>query len=625
MSTTATDLAAAISHMTWKLDGWELQAEDMVVRANRIANFISEHDGIASAREHSRKLARQRSRVGELEFVTQLLDVQSKAAVPSSENEKEHASNVNNAAAEVFHSALAQKIKGLFRIADVSDGVSTFESACRDQRLDHTELSFRLDRKQVWDLLKASGNLHRFDRDKNGIEEIYAAADADGEGKITLDELLKACIPGFRFERPDGSVLLSAGTCSSAASRNVSLPALWIAARDGRVEAVGRAVRDNRGKTDIPLGPKGTTSLYVASQNGHLGTVAALLRLRADPAVARAADGYTPLFAAAAQGHADVASVLIAAGALVDTKTTDDGSEPLLAAAFGGHLAVAAVLIEAGAKVDSPRTADGSVPLLLAATEGHFETVTLLLAAGAQWDRERPGDGATALSVSQGNPAVTAALNRAKAETLCRAAGISMRTDVDGKTPLYVAAEKGKTGSVKALVAAGFNVDQSRTGADWAGMTPLSVAAAKGKLAAVVTLLKAGANAEIALNSDGRTPLYFAAGAGHADIVAALLQAGASPNTATSDMGGTALMIASQNGHETVVDMLIQARAKVDVARTDTGSTPIHTAAQRGHAAVVESLRFAGADTKRPTHAGETPLAAAEARGHTDVISILRD
>lgn len=89
--------------------------------------------------------------------------------------------------------------------------------------------------------------------------------------------------------------------------------------------------------------------------------------------------------------------------------------------------------------------------------------------------------------------------------------------------------------------------------------TPLMGAAARGRVADVRALLAAGADVNTQ-DKDGRTALMFAAAAGHADTVKVLLGKGADPNL-KDETGQTAAALAQRNGREEVVRVLKRAGA----------------------------------------------------------------
>ncbi|WP_207478448.1 ankyrin repeat domain-containing protein [Arenibaculum pallidiluteum] len=120
----------------------------------------------------------------------------------------------------------------------------------------------------------------------------------------------------------------------------------------------------------------------------------------------------------------------------------------------------------------------------------------------------------------------------------------------DGKTPLMLAAERGRTESLRLLLQAGAGANaRSRT-----GQTALMLAASAGDPGSVRALLDSGA-AVNAQSVDGRTALMVAAERGQLDIVRQLLDNGADID-ATTTGGRSALSYATQAGHEDVAMLL---------------------------------------------------------------------
>ena len=68
-------------------------------------------------------------------------------------------------------------------------------------------------------------------------------------------------------------------------------------------------------------------------------------------------------------------------------------------------------------------------------------------------------------------------------------------------------AKKGHAGGIKALIAAGANVNQGTTDN---GTTPLYIASQNGHKAVVGDLIAAGGNVDLGTTDDGATPLYIA-------------------------------------------------------------------------------------------------------------------
>ena len=82
------------------------------------------------------------------------------------------------------------------------------------------------------------------------------------------------------------------------------------------------------------------------------------------------------------------------------------------------------------------------------------------------------------------------------------------KEDKDGRTPLYIAARKGQTEVVAALLATpGIDVNKE----DKDGRTPLFIAAQQGHTEVVAALLATPGIDVNKEDKDGRTPLYIAA------------------------------------------------------------------------------------------------------------------
>ncbi len=212
--------------------------------------------------------------------------------------------------------------------------------------------------------------------------------------------------------------------------------------------------------------------------------------------------------------------------------------------------------------------------------------------------------------------------NLAKVEELI-AAGADVnktRTDI-GATPLYIGSEMSHTNIVEKLIAAGADVNKARTDN---GATPLYTACEMGHTNVVEKLIAYGADVKKARTDIGATPLYGASQNGHTKVLEKLIAYGADVNKARTDIGATPLYVASQNGHTNVVEKLIGSGADVNKERTDNGATPLYTACEMGHTNIVEKLIAAGADVnKEITDNGATPLYVASQNGYTNVVEKL--
>jgi hypothetical protein len=123
------------------------------------------------------------------------------------------------------------------------------------------------------------------------------------------------------------------------------------------------------------------TPLLLASKNGHVPVVQALLQGGADVDKADD-DGCTPLYIASQNGHAPVVQALLQGGAAVD-KAQDNGVTPLMVASQQGHVPVVQALLQGGADVDKAKDG-GRTPLMVASEQGHGEVVRALKKHGSQ-------------------------------------------------------------------------------------------------------------------------------------------------------------------------------------------------------------------------------------------------
>ncbi len=154
------------------------------------------------------------------------------------------------------------------------------------------------------------------------------------------------------------------------------------------------------------------------------------------------------------------------------------------------------------------------------------------------------------------------------------------------------------------------------------GMTALHWACFYDHVPSVKALIAAGANVN-APNQYGITPLLIACTNGNASIAHELLSAGADVNARR--LGGeTALMVAARTGKLSLVEALLDRRADVH-AHDHRKQTAVMWGAAEGHTDVVGSLIFAGADYKTPLDSGFTPLFFAIREGHTETALALLD
>jgi ankyrin repeat protein len=451
----------------------------------------------------------------------------------------------------------------------------------------------------------------------------------------------------------------------------------------------------------------GTTALHWAIDQADKTAVTSLLRAGANPA-AVTGTGITPLALACESGDVDIVTLLVKAGADVN-QALANGETPLMMAARTGNVAVLKLLLAKGAKLDARENLRGTTALMWAAADGNTEAVRFLISKGADVNarsatvapgrrpylappgRERiqefiDGTGLRGAVVEQSaadttkpdaNPqdvaaAKAAAQRRFEAEiALAKGAVAKFETPAPygkrgekkwgGLTPLLFAAREGDLETVKVLLDAGVDVNQTSE----FGWTALLAATQNRWYRLGVYLLDRGADPNIA-NDGGWNPLYLATDnrnieAGdyptrkpdmdHLDYIKRLLAAGANPNlrmrssTETRTVftnqwlyeeGATPFLRAAQSGDIVLLKLLLEHKADPSIP-TDHKVTPLMVASGIGWVEgvtyewskqqtydTVKLLLDLGADINaQDTLDGRTALMGAAHKGRNDVIELL--
>lgn len=450
----------------------------------------------------------------------------------------------------------------------------------------------------------------------------------------------------------------------------------------------------------------GATALHWAVYRSDKDTVDLLLRSGANPKVANR-EGSTPLWLAGINGNAAIISSLLKAGADVNEKLPL-GRSPLMAAARTGNVEAIKVLIEHGADVNAKDTLRGTTPIMWAADEGHAEAIQFLIEHGADIKERsantergrgpalgkandpRKAVAAQGLAVREGKPSPPlgggggrAGRGGGRGGAAAGAAGVAAvdgfadgddtaafglvsrrqaPNDGGGITPLVYAARANSIESVKTLLAAGADINQTTN----YGWSPLLVATQNRYYKLGAFLIDHGADVNLT-NKGNWTPLYLATDnrniesgdypvrkpdMDHLEFIKLLIAKGANVNARIKDStetrtvftnqwldenGATAFLRASQSGDIELMKLLLAhgADPKID--------TVLHVTALQVAAGIgwVEGITYEwspeatykacqmlldlGLDPNAQADTGRTALHGAAHKGRADVIQLLAD
>ena len=400
--------------------------------------------------------------------------------------------------------------------------------------------------------------------------------------------------------------------------------------------------------------PDGTTALHWAAYHAQEGMARELLQAGAD-VNARNRYGVSPLSLACTGGSPKLVSLLLDAGADPNAELAG-GETVLMTAARTGNVESVKALLDAGSDPNAAER-NAQTALMWASAEGHADVVRALIDAGADPNAALDsGFNALFFAVREGHTAVVRtlldpAVGHDVNEPLHRKGRPQYQYANSGMSPLILAIENGHFELAVALVEAGADPNDERTGytplhtitwvrkpknSDYGSDPAPEGSGSLSSLQFVRTLVAMGAdvNARLAggkpqapkINIQGATPFLFAADKADVPLMKVLLELGADPflpnveNTtplmAAAGLGTTAPLEEAGTEDEAfaATTLLLDLGADIN-AVDDNGETVMHGAAYGSFPSVIQLLADRGADPdlwRRPNKHGWTPLFIAE-------------
>jgi len=354
------------------------------------------------------------------------------------------------------------------------------------------------------------------------------------------------------------------------------------------------------------VNPDGKTLFYLSIEKNDIMTLKLLVEKKGD-VNRKYMGGLCPLNHAISKGRTEIIQFLITSGADLNAKD-DAGNTPLITAVTKSDYRTASLLLKGGARTGD-RTADGKSVLQISFEKNRSDIFDILLASGAV-STETFESGNTFLHMSaQGNRLSfinSLVKNKADLNAL----------NIDSKTAVMLASEKGYGNSVKALIAGGADIKLK----DKAGETALYKSiktGGEGGYWCAEYLVKGGA--EINDRTGSGTPLlHEAAAQGNFNIVNLFLKNGGDPNI-LNPKNETLIMILSKTPYSGTKDKpKSNQAAKLIADLTSKGSnadipdkygrTPLDIACRIKNMIVIEALLKGGANVNGADSSGNTAL-----------------
>ncbi|GAU99693.1 hypothetical protein RvY_10654 [Ramazzottius varieornatus] len=384
----------------------------------------------------------------------------------------------------------------------------------------------------------------------------------------------------------------------------------------------------------------GLTPIHVAAEYGSLEVLTFLLT-QVNPynnvnlVAITDKQGSTPLHWAVQRHQMESARLLLQHGAAVDCKQTQGlQSTPVHTACSQGSLVILKLMADMS-PVGFRRTltdpelvdTDGSMPLHKAALLDLPALMDFLVKKVRTVHRELMEEEAEVPMTPFRKTLRSISSGYTLDEDTCKRGELLDVFDIDGHTPLHLAASRGAWKNVTVLMKAGAdpfahgpvhwcrmahhsaqageNIAEctifvtllrnnphlvpSLDAADDKGYTAIHYAAISGNVMAVKGLMQLGANIRVR-NRKEKTVLHYAAKHGHFDIVEVIMRTSDAADilNCVDWQGRTAYHLAATHGHQDIVEYLISKGASA--VADDFGKAPLHLAAAQDHLAVLGTI-----------------------------------
>jgi ankyrin repeat protein len=381
----------------------------------------------------------------------------------------------------------------------------------------------------------------------------------------------------------------------------------------------------------------GDFRLADAAERGDIDTVRSLLATDVDVNSAHG-DGMTALHWAAYRNDLDIAQLLTEGGADIQLTTREEALTPLLIASGAGNAALVEFLLEAGADASAANSI-GTTALMEAAAAGNLDAVRTLLDHGADTNAKAIRNQTALMFAASRDRAEVIRLLASRGTDLNstsailpmdlplfdddgnripnRTSGGRPKAEImGGNTALHYAVREGHVDAVRALVAAGVNINERNPG-DL--MTPMVMAIVNGEFDIANYLLGQGADPNMA-TIDGLAALYATIDMRYAPVAWSPTRQTAAGGIGQRDVDYLEFMeILLEHGAETNVQLVkalwFRPPHHNQMWVSAAGSTPFWRAAQANDLPAMKLLVAYGSDPNLESIEGNTALAMATGIG----------